>query len=322
MLAMKPYSEDLRKKIGKKIVAALERGMPKTEAARTFGVSLSSVKRYWRFAAHEESLAPRKGGGRPPKANAAVARLLKEDVAAPLYAAAHERVAFLRGASGVGLSASTVRRLLRRLGFSQKTEPGCVRTRRVLEMCLEGRGLGEARGRAPRVRGRDGHQHLALSTLRLVEGGRAPAGRGPEELGQENVTLLSSMSIEGMGPSVAVEGASTRAAFEAYVEQALAPSLSPGRVVVMNSLSAHKRGRIGEIIEEGGCELRYLPPYSPELNPIEEAFAKVKGLMRRAQARTREALIGAMGKALSAVSARDARGFFEHSGYRAMGQPF
>jgi len=80
MLAMKPYSEDLRKKI----VAAVERGMPKTEAAKTFGVSLSSVKRYWRLAAHEESLAPRKGGGRPPKANAAVARLLEEDVAAPL----------------------------------------------------------------------------------------------------------------------------------------------------------------------------------------------------------------------------------------------
>ena len=116
MLAMKPYSEDLRKKI----VAAVERGLPKTEAAKTFGVSLSSVKRYARLAAHEEPLAPRKGGGRPPKANAAVARLLEEDVAARPYAAAHERAAFLRGASGVGLSASTVRRLLRRLGFSQK----------------------------------------------------------------------------------------------------------------------------------------------------------------------------------------------------------
>src|SRR5919107_367849 len=120
MLLMRPYSEDLRKKI----VSAVERGMPKTQAARTFGVGLSSVKRYSRLAAHEEPLAPRKGGGRPPKANAAVARLLEEDVAARPYAAARERVAFLRaflrGASGVGLSACTVRRLLRRLGFSQK----------------------------------------------------------------------------------------------------------------------------------------------------------------------------------------------------------
>jgi transposase len=116
MLHMKPYSEDLRKKI----VAAVERGMPKTEAARTFGVSLSSVKRYTRLVAREESLAPRKGGGRPPKADAAVARLLEEDVAVRPYAAAHERAAFLRTASGIELSASTVRRLLRRLGFSQK----------------------------------------------------------------------------------------------------------------------------------------------------------------------------------------------------------
>ncbi len=149
--------------------------------------------------------------------------------------------------------------------------------------------------------------------------------KAPKNWGK-NVTLLSSMSMEGMGPSVvAVEGATTRAVFEAYVEQALAlaPSLRCGQVVVMDNLSAHKGGRVRELIEARGCELLYLPPYSsPDLNPIEEAFAKVKGLMRRAEARTREALVEAMGKALGAVSARDARGFFEHGGYRAMGQPF
>ncbi len=117
MLHMKPYSEDLRRRI----VSAVERGMPKSEAARTFGVSLSSVKRYWRLAAREEPLAPRKGGGRPRKADAALERLLEEDVSRRPYAAAHERAAFLRATGGVGLSASTVRRLLRRLGFSQKT---------------------------------------------------------------------------------------------------------------------------------------------------------------------------------------------------------
>jgi transposase len=145
--------------------------------------------------------------------------------------------------------------------------------------------------------------------------------KAPRNWGK-NVTLLSSMSMEGMGPSVAVAGATTRAVFEAYVEQALAPSLRSGQVVVMDNLSAHKGGRVRELIEARGCELVYLPPYSPDMNPIEEAFAKVKGLMRRAEARTREALVEAMGKALGAVSARDARGFFEHGGYRAMGQPF
>jgi transposase len=131
------------------------------------------------------------------------------------------------------------------------------------------------------------------------------------------------MTLSGMGPSVAIAGATTRGAFEASdVEQALCPSLSAGQVVVMDNLSAHKGGRVRELVEGAGCELLYLPPYSPDMNPIEEAFSKVKGLMRRAEARTREALVEAMGKALGAVSASDARGFFEHSGYRAMGQPF
>jgi transposase len=117
MVGMRPYSEDLRARI----VAAVEGGMPKTEAARLFGVSLSSVKRYCRLAANEEPLTPRKkGGGRPPKTNAAIERLLEEDVSRRPYAAVRERATFLRAASGVALSVSTVRRLLRRLGFSQK----------------------------------------------------------------------------------------------------------------------------------------------------------------------------------------------------------
>ena len=136
-----------------------------------------------------------------------------------------------------------------------------------------------------------------------------------------NVTLLSSMTLEGMGPSLAVEGATTKAVFETYVERVLAPALSPGRIVVMDNLSSHKGSRIRELIERRGCELMYLPPYSPDLNPIEEAFAKLKALLRRAGARTREALLEAIGRALDAVSASDARGFFEHRGYHPLAQP-
>jgi transposase len=107
----------------------------------------------------------------------------------------------------------------------------------------------------------------------------------------KNTTVLASMSLEGMGPSLAVEGATTAAVFEAYVEQVLAPSLRKGQVVVMDNLSAHKAQRIRELIEEWGCELLYLPPYSPDLNPIEEAFSKIKNLIRKAEARSREALL-------------------------------
>ncbi len=141
-----------------------------------------------------------------------------------------------------------------------------------------------------------------------------PRNRGP------NTTLLASMTAEGMGACLAVEGATTRIVFEAYIEKVLLPSLRAGQVVVMDNLSAHKGERIRELLESAGCELLYLPPYSPDFSPIEEAFSKVKGLLRKAEVRSREALVEAMGKALDAVTAQDARGFFEHCGYRSLGQ--
>ena len=149
--------------------------------------------------------------------------------------------------------------------------------------------------------------------------GERAFGSAPRNWGK-NVTLLASITHRGVGPCLAVEGPTTREVFEAYLERVLAPTLEPGRVVVMDNLSAHKGGRVREIVERAGCELIYLPPYSPDLNPIERAFSKVKGLLRRAEARTREALIEAMGWALEAVSDRDARGFFGHCGYRSSAQ--
>jgi transposase len=163
--------------------------------------------------------------------------------------------------------------------------------------------------------------NVSLSTLYAwSRRGRRAFDSTPKNWGK-NVTLLASITRDGLGPCLAVEGATTREVFEAYMEGVLAPSLSPGRMVVMDNLSAHKGGKVKEIIEGRGCELIYLPPYSPDLNPIEQAFSKVKGLLRKAEARTRESLIEAMGLALSAVSASDARGFFGHCGYRSMDQP-
>jgi transposase len=138
----------------------------------------------------------------------------------------------------------------------------------------------------------------------------------------KNTTLLSSMTLEGMGPSLAVEGATNREVFETYVERVLGPSLRGGQVVVMDNLSAHKGERVRELIEQRGCELLYLPSYSPDLNPIEEAFSKMKGLIRKVEARSREALLEALGAAISAITDQDARGFFQHCGYRALVQSF
>lgn len=144
--------------------------------------------------------------------------------------------------------------------------------------------------------------------------GRRAYAQVPRNRGA-NTTLLASMSLEGMGTCLAVEGATTAMVFEAYVEQVLAPSLRRGQIVVLDNLGAHKSERARKLIEEQGSQLLFLPPYSPDYNPIEEAFSKIKGVLRKAQARTRDALIEALGAAISAVSARDVRGFFGHGGY-------
>lgn len=139
---------------------------------------------------------------------------------------------------------------------------------------------------------------------------QVPRNRG------RNTTLLASMTLGGMGETLALEGSTNQEVFEAYVEYALAPTLEAGQVVVMDNLSAHKPARVREVIEERGCELVYLPTYSPDFNPIEEAFSKIKDMLRQAGARTKDALVEVLGEALSAISAQDARGYFEHAGYR------
>jgi transposase len=144
--------------------------------------------------------------------------------------------------------------------------------------------------------------------------GSVPRNRG------KNTTLLASMGVEGMGACLVVEGATTKAIFEAYVERVLAPALSPGRVVVMDNLTAHKGSRVRELVEGRGCELLYLPPYSPDFSPIEEAFSKLKAMLKKACARTREALVEAIAAAISAVTSEDARGYFGHCGYLSTAQ--
>ncbi len=163
------------------------------------------------------------------------------------------------------------------------------------------------------------HTSMTRPRARAPKGERA-FGNVPRNRGK-NTTLIASMTIGGaMGECMAVEGSTKAFVFEAYVERFLAPTLHEGQIVVMDNLGAHKTDRVRELIEARGCELWFLPAYSPDLNPIEEAFSKVKAHLRKAAARTREALVEAMGEALSAVTPRDAWGWFAHCGYGSTGQ--
>ncbi|MCB9789150.1 MAG: IS630 family transposase [Deltaproteobacteria bacterium] len=129
------------------------------------------------------------------------------------------------------------------------------------------------------------------------------------------VTMIGALTIDGLGAMMTIEGGTSGDVFVAYVEQVLAPELRPGDIVVMDNLGAHKDVRVRPLIEAVGAKVAYLPPYSPDLNPIEMAWAKVKWWLRTAQARTRERIDAALDDIMTLVTPSDAEGWFRHAGY-------
>ena len=157
--------------------------------------------------------------------------------------------------------------------------------------------------------------NIALTPLyaRAPKGVRA-YGSVPRNRGK-NTTLIASLGWTGMGESMIIEGSTTAAAFELYVEEILAPSLREGQIVIMDNLSAHKGKKVEQLIAARGCQVLFLPGYSPDFSPIEETFSKLKAYLRRVGARTREALEEALCQALLPVTTHDAQGWFRHCGY-------
>jgi transposase len=156
-----------------------------------------------------------------------------------------------------------------------------------------------------------------LAMTRLY--GRAPRGERvigavPQNYGA-NVTMLASLGSQGIEAMMTIEGATDTEVFRVYVEQVLRPTLHPGDIVIMDNLRAHKAAGIREAIEQTGARLLYLPPYSPDLSPIERCWAKLKTYLRKAKARTRKALDTAIAEALVTVTEADAHGWFAYSGY-------
>ncbi len=158
--------------------------------------------------------------------------------------------------------------------------------------------------------------NLAMTPLyaRAPKGQRA-YGQVPKNRG-ENSSLIAALSLDqGFSAAMTLEGAVDGIAFEVYVQQVLAPTLRPGQVVVLDNLQVHKIQTVRETIEAQGCELLFLPSYSPDFNPIEQAFSKLKTFVRKRKARTKRALDDAIAAALKAVSLQDVIGWFSHAGY-------
>jgi transposase len=154
---------------------------------------------------------------------------------------------------------------------------------------------------------------LARRYGRAPKGERSP-GHAPRNYG-ENLTLVAALSLDGVDAPMLLDGAMDAGAFDRYVECVLVPTLSPGQVVVLDNLAVHKRRRIRALIRAAGCRVLFLPSYSPDFNPIEQVFSKIKAYIRRVGARTRDALETAIAEALDLVTASHARNYFQYCGY-------
>ena len=151
--------------------------------------------------------------------------------------------------------------------------------------------------------------------------GRAPGGQragGAVPHGRwERLTMLGGLSLDGLVACLAVEGATDTAVMVAFTRHVLVPALRPGQTVILDNLSVHRAGRVRRLIEAAGCRLLFLPPYSPDFNPIEQAWSKLKTLLRGVGARTTEALHAALTTLVDRITGSDARSYFHHCGYAA-----
>jgi transposase len=280
---MNAYSKDLRLKV----LSAVDRGVPRKEVSDLFGVSRSTIKRWLKRRRLTGDVDTHKIPGRPSAKGKALRGWLPPHLERNPDLSLGEHCEAFEEETGVGFVAVA--------GFALRRS-------------------------AARVRGRVGVPHLdGPPEVSGPERGAGPRHGVPRNRGK-NTTPIASISLSGMGEAMCIRGATDAAVFEAYVERFLAPTLSEGQVVVLDNLGAHRPRRVRELIEARGAELVFLPPYSPDLSPIEEAFSKIKNALRKAGARTHEALLGAMAGALSAVTPADAAGWFDHCGYEVEAQ--
>jgi transposase len=302
-----PYSQDLRERV----LAAYDRGMPTRQVSIMFCVSPAWARRVKQRRRETGEIKSRPMGspGIIKVDRSRLAELVREDPDATLVE--------IRERLGVACAISTICVALKKMGLSFK------KTLRATEQ--DRSDVVESRAEWRRWSGDVDDRRLifidetwATTTMTRLRG-RAPRGerlidRTPHGHWM-TTTLIAALGIEGIRCSTVVDGAVNGDVFGAYIEHVLLPELRYGDIVVMDNLSSHKVARIRPLIESVGAELRYLPPYSPDLNPIEQIFSKIKQLLRSLACRTKDALWGSMQAVLDAITPSDAANCFRHAGY-------
>jgi transposase len=307
---MKAYSQDLRERI----VQSVDEGKTQAETAQLFKVSLKTVERYIRQRREKGHLLPKPIPGRPPIKRAALQAKLQPQLEKKPDATLQEHCEAFEAETGNKVSISTMSRAIDGLKWTVKKK-----TLQASERKEEDREVWREQTKdidASKYRFID-EMGSNLSLTRLYA--RAPKGKRAygtivRKRGK-NVTIITDLSLRGLGEVFMIDGAANGDIFEAYIEQILVPSLNPGEIVIMDNCSIHKRQKVRELVEARHCQLWFLPAYSPDLSPVEEAFSKIKTILRGIGARTREYLQEAIQHAIALVTANDATGWFRHSGY-------
>lgn len=306
------YSHDLRERV----MAACDRSIPTKQVAEMFGVAASWVRRLKQWRRERGSTAPRPCGGSEPK--------LGPEAEAAIHAhfRAHPdtTIAELKTAVQTDVSEVTVWRTARRLGYrfkkksthaAEQDRPDVVERRREWADQTQAIDpsrlvfLDESGAKTNMTRG----YGWGLGGDRVVD--TVPHGHW------QTTTILAAIRVDGVIPEacLALEGAINGMVFEQYVEDMLAPTLRPGDIVVMDNLASHKGKAVAEAIEAMGAQLWYLPPYSPDLNPIERMWSQVKSLVKKAKARAQGALYEAIGAALQTVGPNELAHYYAAAGY-------
>jgi transposase len=308
---MRAYSYDLRQRI----LYAADQRMPRAEMIQTFAVSRSTIKRYLKLRRETGDVKPKAIPGRPSKKGAALYSGLLPQLEAHPDATLDEHCQWWEATHGIQVSSATMSRAITRLDWTRKKKTIRASEQNEADRAAWGEQAKELDA-SKLVFIDECGSNIALTRLyaRSPKGERV-YGAVPRNR-RANITLVAALSLQGMGEAFALEGSADTAVFELYIEQILAPILRSGHIVILDNLNTHTGAKVRQAIEAQGCQLLFLPSYSPDLSPIEEAFSKLKAVLRRVGARTPEALQEAIGQAITAITAHDAQGWFAHCGYQ------
>lgn len=311
---MKPYSRDLREKV----LAATKKEESSLRVGDMFGVSGSWVRKLRLRVKRGVSLDPQHGGGRERIVTEEHERVVREINKEKPDATLNELRRELKKRTGLAVSEPTMSRTMGRLGLTnkRKTVEASERNREDVQKKRETFKLKSFWWDAERLVFID---ETGVNLAMTRRNGWAPigervVGQAPCHWG-ENATLVAALTIDGLDAPFLFPGAMDTQALRTYVENVLAPRLQRGDIVLWDNLAVHGDPTVADLIEAAGAQLEFLPPYSPELNPIELAWSKVKQGLRKMAERTWKRLTRAAREAMQAVTASDARGWFKHCGY-------